>query len=591
MIFATKATAQDPYPGFQDQIPPSEYAALLDFYARTGGPSWEHNAGWTDPAARSWSGVTVSDIERHDSEGRFIGWKVGYVSRLELASRGLSGSIPDSVSTLKKLEVLAISHNPLTGSIPSSLGNLSELRHLNLGNSELSGAIPDSLGHLGQLLTLAISFTEVSGPIPDSLGNLTNLVTLNLRYNQLSDSIPTSLGNLSQLKYLYLAGNHLSGLIPVSLGNLSQLEQLHLDRNQLTGSIPLGFGNLSQLQYCNLSGNQLTGAIPVSFGNLGQLQYCNLYANQLTGGIPDSLGNLTQLRELDLQNNELSGNIPNSFGNLTNLGSLKLGGNELSGSIPNSLGNLSQLRILHLSHNNLSGLIPTNTTSLDQLQIRQNCFVVRECPPCLSDLGATNIAAIDLLEADGTFVDFEPQKQCVCLALSNDKVPEQWTGWFGNVIAVNCGGGNIVDYDIPTALTLGSGDTDNGLFQTFFLNSLSNRVEFDYETRSSYSIRVATTAYNGMSGSFTIYVTDVDETTPPGPATIPILRNVTPMPEGGIGLGLAGLPGTVYRLEISTNLLHWETWRMVTIPSIGSTNVADSSMSLESRKFYRAIPQ
>jgi hypothetical protein len=60
---ATASVASVPVPGLQQQIPSSEYAALVDFYHSTNGDSWDFHFCWLDPNADSWMGVTVSGFE------------------------------------------------------------------------------------------------------------------------------------------------------------------------------------------------------------------------------------------------------------------------------------------------------------------------------------------------------------------------------------------------------------------------------------------------------------------------------------------------------------------------------------------------
>lgn len=60
----------------------------------------------------------------------------------------LSGSIPDSLSRLRKLEVLYLANNRLTGPVPAaSLSSLPKLQWLDLiSANQLTGSIPPSFG-------------------------------------------------------------------------------------------------------------------------------------------------------------------------------------------------------------------------------------------------------------------------------------------------------------------------------------------------------------------------------------------------------------------------------------------------------------
>jgi hypothetical protein len=105
----------------------------------------------------------------------------------------LSGSIPNSLSALTKLQVIWLQINQLSGSIPNSLSALSNLTWLYLNNNQLSGSIPNSLSALTNLTRLGLANNQLSGSIPNSLSALTNLQNLYLDNNQLSGCFPASL--------------------------------------------------------------------------------------------------------------------------------------------------------------------------------------------------------------------------------------------------------------------------------------------------------------------------------------------------------------------------------------------------------------
>ena len=47
------------YAGLGDDLPASEFNALVAFFESTGGQSWNTNTDWLDPNADSWFGVTT----------------------------------------------------------------------------------------------------------------------------------------------------------------------------------------------------------------------------------------------------------------------------------------------------------------------------------------------------------------------------------------------------------------------------------------------------------------------------------------------------------------------------------------------------
>lgn len=301
-----------------------DYAALVDFFNATNGPSWTTKTNWlTDCNVCSWYGITCRMGKR--------------VAEIRLPSNGLSGSLPSSLSALS-LAVLELDNNKLSGGVPAPVGELTNLQLLSLSNNQLSGAIPTQLANMVQLEDLYLNNNQLTGPIPPSLSTNSYLAYLNLGANQLTGPIPPSLGNMNRLQYLLLSHNQLSGSIPASLGNMPYLWGLALDHNQLSGSIP---GNIGYDVYAyagiDLSYNQLTGPIPESLG-MGKLQETlinlQLSNNQLTGSIPASLSNLVSLKVLNADHNQLSGCFPASLSalcgktiNFSNNSKLPNGGN------------------------------------------------------------------------------------------------------------------------------------------------------------------------------------------------------------------------------------------------------------------------
>ena len=396
-------------------VPPcgdeTDRAALVALYNATDGDNWRDNWNWlSDKPLGDWYGVTTNE------QGR-VRW-------LSLWGHQLTGSIPESIGNLTKLEGLRLEDNQLTGSIPESIGNLTKLEVLRLSENQLSGSIPESIGNLTNLTRLDLSENQLSGPIPASIGNLTNLEELRLWRNQLSGSIPESIGNLTNLTFMSLWSNQLSGPIPESMRNLTKLERLGLGGNDpyglcytpnmqqwiakhnlseppcgdetdraalvalynatdgdnwtdntnwlsdvpLTGWRGVTTNEQGRVERLNLRENQLTGSIPTELGNLTNLESLRLGGNQLSGPIPESIGNLTNLTRLDLYENQLSGPIPTWLDTLAKLTSLNLRDNQLSGGIPESIRNLRGLRYLNLRNNNLSGPIPAGVIWLTRLE-------------------------------------------------------------------------------------------------------------------------------------------------------------------------------------------------------------------------------
>ncbi|XP_020541006.1 probable LRR receptor-like serine/threonine-protein kinase At5g45780 isoform X2 [Jatropha curcas] len=114
----------------------------------------------------------------------------GFVVSLEMASMGLSGTLPASIGNLSHLRIMLMQNNQLTGAIPAEIGKLSELQTLDLSGNQFAGDIPSSLGFLAHLSYLRLSRNKLSGQIPKLVANLTGLLFLDLSFNNLSGPTP-----------------------------------------------------------------------------------------------------------------------------------------------------------------------------------------------------------------------------------------------------------------------------------------------------------------------------------------------------------------------------------------------------------------
>ena len=371
-----------------------ECAALGDLYFAMNGAGWWQNAGWSSAASGSRADACTFYHVTCDN---------GMVTRLDLSSNNLNGSIPSSLGNLTKLIGLFLDGNNLNGTIPSSLGSLTNLHWLYLQASHLSGTIPIALSSLTNLGELILAFNNLGGTIPSSLGSLTSLYAMWLQDNyNLAGTIPSALSSMTSLHSLVLGPNNLSGTIPLSLSSLVNMQHLYLNGSGLCGENPIpcipADGALPACPsppspplpspsppfpgrgiFTCTSGND-----PVVCSALGDLyyatngptgwthtggwssaaagtptDYCSFW--QSNGSPCNGLGVLTRL---ELWSGPLNGPLPSSMGDLTSLTVLYLAANQLSGTIPSSMGSLTSLSVLGLDHNQLSGTIPSSMGSL-----------------------------------------------------------------------------------------------------------------------------------------------------------------------------------------------------------------------------------
>ncbi|CAD6264524.1 unnamed protein product [Miscanthus lutarioriparius] len=290
------------------------------------------------------------------------------LSMLGLAETGLSGSLPETIGQLKKIQTIAIYTAMLTGSIPKSIGNCTELTSLDLYQNSLSGPIPPQLGQLRKLQTVLLWQNQLVGTIPPEIANCKDLVLIDLSLNSLTGPIPSSFGTLPNLQQLQLSTNKLTGVIPPELSNCTSLTDIEVDNNELSGEIGIDFSRLRNLTLFYAWQNRLTGPVPSGLAQCEGLQSLDLSYNNLTGAVPRELFALQNLTKLLLLDNDLSGFIPPEIGNCTNLYRLRLNNNRLSGTVPAEIGKLKNLNFLDLGSNRLVGPLPAALSGCDNLE-------------------------------------------------------------------------------------------------------------------------------------------------------------------------------------------------------------------------------
>ncbi|KAG6520027.1 hypothetical protein ZIOFF_017056 [Zingiber officinale] len=373
--------------------------------------SWKPGS---DPC--SWDGVSCS---------------AGRVTGINLASRGVSGSLPPSIGSLSALTTLNLPRNRLSGPLPllpnlSSLQSVSfednafeslpdsffagliDLQSITLDNLPLAPwSLPRDLASSAGLVELSAANCSLSGSIPDFLGSLPSLRVLRLAYNHLSGTLPPSLAG-SGLQQLLLnsqqSSSLLSGRIDV-IGAMPQLIVFWIQSNAFTGPIP-DVSNLTALESFNARDNALTGVVPASFAATLTLKNVSLSKNMLQGAFPQfasksvsvdiDKGNqfcspapgpcdprVTMLLDIAagfgyplLLAKSWKGNQPcgaNWLGVTCdaqgNVIVLNFANQHLGGEISPAFSNLTSLRQLFLSSNDLVGSIPASLTQLPQLQL------------------------------------------------------------------------------------------------------------------------------------------------------------------------------------------------------------------------------
>ncbi|KAF2314730.1 hypothetical protein GH714_030220 [Hevea brasiliensis] len=121
---------------------------------------------------------------------------------------------PALVSSLSGIiEEITLSRNQLSGSLPFSLTKLKKLRVLDLSQNHFDGNVPESIGNLCQILKLDLSYNGFMGKIPYSMVNLQSLEFLDLSFNRFGNfGVPLFLGEMPRLREVYLSGIYWEGI-------------------------------------------------------------------------------------------------------------------------------------------------------------------------------------------------------------------------------------------------------------------------------------------------------------------------------------------------------------------------------------------
>ena len=142
----------------------------------------------------------------------------------------------------------------------TALAKLDELLYLDLSDNLFSGTIPDELYDMTKLQSLVLSSNRVEGTLSNKMGKLVNLRHLDLSANNLRGTLPKSMGKMKSLEVLYLGEsglevkNQLSGKIPEAWSGMKSLARLSLSGNAgIKGKFPSWIGKLGALEELTLA--------------------------------------------------------------------------------------------------------------------------------------------------------------------------------------------------------------------------------------------------------------------------------------------------------------------------------------------------
>ncbi len=495
------------------------------------------------PGVDSHNNVTVTHLER--------------ITFLDLSNKSITSLKSGDFDNLSSLQTLRLNSNSFTSLPEDIFDDLSSLQSLGLSRTGLT-SLPEDIFDGPSSLTSISFFDGALTSLPENVfDGLSSLESLELYGNELT-SLPENLfDGLSALTSLRLSGNDLSSLLADVFDGLSSLESLNLASNGLS-SLPADvFDGLSSLESLNLASNGLSSLPADIFDGLSSLESLNLMGNNLTSLPSGVFDDLSSLETLDLRNNSITD--VSELEGLTSLTTLYLAGNSISDYAP--------LTALKQSNTNLSiditipGLVnnaPVFTEGESTTRsLNEAYYVDRSFGDPVSATDPDNDAltfTISGTDAEGTFgvyqnngqlnlrstaqLDYDTKSSyTVTITASDNKggsdsitvtinltqAPEfdDGTSTTRSIAEETAANVNIGD---PVSATDAESDTltyfiittdHANVFSISSNGQLKTRTFLDYETLSSYTIKVRVWDSDGGGGfteiTVTINVTNVDE--------------------------------------------------------------------------------
>lgn len=189
-----------------------ERDALIAIYNSLDGDNWTNNENWcSDKPISEWWGVHANTE--------------GCVVAIYLNHNNLSGSIPNDIVNLQKIEKIYLQGNNIYDQIPVSIYSMESLTELALDYNYINGQLSEDIGKLRNLTWLSLGQNYISGKIPCNIGLLKNLSFLDLRGNLFSGSLPESIADILDNKWganggpMFGTNLGLRGVIPSSIRN------------------------------------------------------------------------------------------------------------------------------------------------------------------------------------------------------------------------------------------------------------------------------------------------------------------------------------------------------------------------------------
>jgi len=433
---------------------PDDIAGLTAIYTAMGGSTWSFNTNsdtsddWIPNCngcdLSQWNGITcengrVSSINLGNPvtpqnigvNGDFPNISVSMtgVKLINLANEEVS-ALPMNIGTMfPNLEYLDLIFNDLSGTIPNSISSLSKLTFLDLGNNQLTGNMPDFSGCNLNVISLANNLLKGSITL-NFLNSTVNYFgmqqnpTANFNNNNFSGFLPDEYGIIDPAInvdiVLVFEGNQIDGPIPSSYSQDDRL-RISIRFNEMTGcfpdalrshpDLPINSTNSPTVFTPNIEEGNCFDASWFEFIN-NNLAACNsnyvcsdpgyeswnaesliAFYNATNGsqwtnnegwaegaagescnpccwfGITCEFPSFFEytygtIVGIELPNNNIDGPLTTDLSNIETLKKLNLFGNKLSGKFPGEYGDLQNLTLINVASNNLIGCYDPNLSNL-----------------------------------------------------------------------------------------------------------------------------------------------------------------------------------------------------------------------------------
>ena len=360
-----------------EEIRRVERVALTDLYRNTEGSRWRRQRNWLSRKTHcAWEGVFCAS---NDATAGVLG--------LVLNDNGLTGSLPQTLARLRRLQHLDVRHNALSGEIGGAFGSLRGLTSFLVRGNALRGELPPELGAATRMERFDASDNKLVGVVPDAaFGRFLRLKLFNVSQNGLEGALPASVCALPELEAFSASRNRFdaglgraaAALAGPAFGLGRKIRLFDVSHNAFAEPPPLLPRHAAALAVWDMSGNPITGAFGEDFALPPTLKVfaarCSEKTPSINGSLPESFFPAdARLRRLDVSGCGLGGALPDSLMTLAHALEVNVSGNAFTGRIPSDgvvdLRAMRSLREFDASRNALSGPFPTELTSLATLRV------------------------------------------------------------------------------------------------------------------------------------------------------------------------------------------------------------------------------